>query len=78
MKLEEKVSKNIYKDLNKSFNELINISIDEYIIYDGNKFLTHIELFDYELKKHYKYSNYNNWFKLINKCMKYYNDNFSN
>lgn len=78
MKLGKKVSKNIHKDLNKSFNELINIGIDEYIIYDGNKFLTHIELFDYELKKHYKYSNYNNWFKLINKCMKYYNDNFSN
>ena len=78
MQLEKKVAKNIQKDLNKSFNELINIGIDEHIIYDGNKFLTHIELFDYELKKHYKYSNYNNWFKLINKCMKYYNDNFSN
>ena len=46
MKIEKKVSQNIYKELNKSFNELINIGIDEYIIYDGNKFLTHIEVFD--------------------------------
>jgi len=77
--IEKKVSENIYKELKKSFDELINIEIDEYIIYDDYEFLNHIELFSYELQKYYEYKDdYDSWFKLINKCMEYYNNNFKN
>tara|TARA_B100000519_G_scaffold1399_1_gene1342 strand:- start:1790 stop:2035 length:246 start_codon:yes stop_codon:yes gene_type:complete len=70
----EKVAENIFNELKISLDDLISIDISDVIEYDNKKFSSHIDLFDYELKKYYNTGNlkYSIWFKLINKSMDIY------
>tara|TARA_R100001015_G_C4634846_1_gene202340 strand:- start:322 stop:564 length:243 start_codon:yes stop_codon:yes gene_type:complete len=72
MKIAKKVASNIYNELLKPFEDLVNIEIDQKIKYDNEIFDTHIELFAYELDKHYNYYEYNDWFDKMGKSINYY------